>query len=858
MAKILRKYTTIPSHLYVERNADSQIRQIIDDMDRPGYVLVARQMGKTNLLFNAKRELQSNSTIITYIDLSNVFDNERDCYRNIIDSILDSNLDDFNGVAKEIENERLVKNLPPHKEHIHELRKILNSHIGKIVIILDEIDALRTAHYSDKIFAQIRSNYFVRTNYPEFENLTYILSGVIEPTELIKDRNKSPFNIGEKIYLDDFTFEEHLEFISKSKLNISKEIIQEIYDWTSGNPRLTFDICSEVEDFLSKNEEINKSNIKEIVDKKYLTNFDVAPVDHIRELVTNNATIRNAISNIRKSGNGISSEIKSKLYLFGIINSDFNNISIKNKIIDLSLTEDWLKSVERQAKSLFEIGSDAIMKGFDVEGGIETLKEYLDSDLNIPNAQRQLSIYYIGYGYHSLYRFKESNKYLLQQIISCDISTDLHYRQKLFIGLNYLSLKVYDEGEKYLNEIINEYKDSPPYLNALLNLSKSLLEKGFEENKERSKELLQAIIRDADKVELDESDRLTINEFKTLAYYYLAEINSNDAKIKEALDLIEDSLKFADKPYIPELLFSKYILQDENNKDLIENIYEFISTNHIKFAQYTSEISFTERNLKNYLRTAFEIGAEQTFNNLFDYALSNLFDLKKRDYELYFDIAESSFNKQTSISFYKKVLELKDEIEDRKLIYYTYRHLAINHFEEPKSFEDYFDEYIILFKEYEIIPDTQDVTSFATGIRFYSDRNRINKGLELCNLIESKLDNKLEFESIIIYYWYCNLFYTIQNKEQAITYADKTIQIIKKYEDKQNKWSFLDEKGIKLIFEQVTQIKYSSITRKPIISSKQFGRNEKVKVRYLDGKEKTDKYKKLEADILAERCKVIE
>lgn len=858
MGKILRKYTTIPSHLYVERNADSQIRQIIDEMDRPGYILVARQMGKTNLLFNAKRQLQNSSTIITYIDLSNVFDNERDCYRNIIDTIIDSNLDAFNGASKEIENGRVASNLPPHKEHILELRKLLNSLEGKIVIILDEIDALRTAHYSDKIFAQIRSNYFARTTYPEFENLTYILSGVIEPTELIKDRNKSPFNIGEKIYLDDFTFDEHLEFISKSKLDISQEIIQEIYDWTSGNPRLTFDICAEVEDLLAKNGEINKTNIKEIIEKKYLTTFDVAPVDHIRELVTNNATIRNAISNIRKSGNGISSEIKSKLYLFGIINSDFNNLSIKNKIVDLSLSDDWLKSVDRQAKSLFELGSDAIMKGFDVEGGIETLKEYLDSDLNIPNAQRQLSIYYIGYGYHSLYRFKESNKYLLQQIISCDISTDLHYRQKLFIGLNYISLKEYDEGEKFLNEIINEYKDSPPYLNALLNLSKSLIDKGFEEHKERSKELLQAIIRDADKVELDESDRLTINEFKTLAFYYLAEINSKDSKTQEALDLIEDSLKVADKPYIPELLFSKYILQDKEDRDLIENIYEFISTNHIKFVPYTSEISFTERNLKNYLRTAYEIGAELTFSNLFDYSLANLFDSKKKNYELYFDIAESSYEKQTSISFYKKVLELKDEIEDRKLIYYTYRHLAINHFEEVNLFKEYFDEYITLFKEYEVIPDIQDVSSFATGIRFYSDRNNINKGLDLCNLIESKLGDKLEFESIIIYYWYCNLYYTIQNKGQAINYADKTIQIIKKYKDKQNQWSFLDEKGIKLVLEQVTQIKHSSITRKPIVSIKQFGRNEKVKVRYLNGKEKTDKYKKLEADILAERCKVIE
>jgi len=57
MNKILKKYTTIPEHLYVKRAADKQLEEIINDMQRPGYVLVARQMGKTNLLFHAKRTL---------------------------------------------------------------------------------------------------------------------------------------------------------------------------------------------------------------------------------------------------------------------------------------------------------------------------------------------------------------------------------------------------------------------------------------------------------------------------------------------------------------------------------------------------------------------------------------------------------------------------------------------------------------------------------------------------------------------------------------------------------------------------------------------------------------------------------
>ena len=40
-AKALRATTIIPDHLYVDRDADRQLEAIIDDMGRPGYVLVA-------------------------------------------------------------------------------------------------------------------------------------------------------------------------------------------------------------------------------------------------------------------------------------------------------------------------------------------------------------------------------------------------------------------------------------------------------------------------------------------------------------------------------------------------------------------------------------------------------------------------------------------------------------------------------------------------------------------------------------------------------------------------------------------------------------------------------------------------
>ena len=90
---------------------------------------------------------------------------------------------------------------------------------------------------------------------------------------------------------------------------------------------------------------------------------------------------------------------------------------------------------------------------------------------------------------------------------------------------------------------------------------------------------------------------------------------------------------------------------------------------------------------------------------------------------------------------------------------------------------------------------------------------------------------------------------------KSTVYANKTLNLIGK--SKKERTSFIDKKGLKTISEQMTQIKSSSIERKPFIRGKKHGRNDKITVKYLDGKIKETKYKKIEADLLLDRCKII-
>ncbi len=352
----LKPCTIIPSELYVEREADRQLARILNDMGRPGYVLVARQMGKTNLLLNARRSMAGGPDKFVYLDVSNFVPDLRAFFRAVIDTCLDSFPGAFDDAASKIEFRRnSARLLLEHKEHELELRDVLQASGGRIIICLDEIDALTKTGYSDQVFSLIRSIYFSgRTNFSEFSKLTYVLSGVAEPTEIIKNRSISPFNIGEKIYLEDFKWEEFCSFLRKAGLDIKEDVARHIYAWTMGNPRMTWDLCSAVE---RVDGELTTNLVDELVDKLYLSTFDLPPVDHIRTLAQTDKEVRSAVMEIHYGKvDSISDQIKNRLYLSGIISAPVPSapVRIKNRIIEAALSEKWIEDIERNEQSTLD------------------------------------------------------------------------------------------------------------------------------------------------------------------------------------------------------------------------------------------------------------------------------------------------------------------------------------------------------------------------------------------------------------------------------------------------------------------------------------------------------------------------
>ena len=116
-----------------------------------------------------------------------------------------------------------------------------------IVIFVDEIDSTRSLSFSvDEFFAAMRVFYNQRVQDPVYGRITFCLVGSALPSDLIQDRRTSPFNIGERIELRDFTEEEVQPLAEGLNRPHAPALLKRVFYWTNGHPYLTQSLCAEI------------------------------------------------------------------------------------------------------------------------------------------------------------------------------------------------------------------------------------------------------------------------------------------------------------------------------------------------------------------------------------------------------------------------------------------------------------------------------------------------------------------------------------------------------------------------------------------------------------------------------------
>lgn len=865
MDKILKPYTIIPSHLYVKRDADRQLLNIIEDMGRPGYVLVSRQMGKTNLLLNAKREAETPNDIFVYIDLSNPFNSAKECFENIIDTILDIKSETLEEVASEImKNRSNASDVPAHKQHISELRKIIQVISGKLVIILDEIDALTKTAYSDRIFSQIRSNYFTRVNFPELERLTYILSGVAEPSEIIKDSKISPFNIGQKIFLNDFDFDEFLIFAKNAKLNLSKELLTHIYSWTNGNPRITWDVCSEIEN--TQLSEVTPELVDEIIRKLYLTSYDKPPIDNIRELIKADSELRNAIVEIEyKKGKTVSDRIKSKLYLAGIINYSNEDIKIKNEVINKAINLDWITSINEEEKGLVKIALEHFEKG-EFAQCLNSFKRFLQGNA-FPISEGSLYYYYMGYSAYRISLLDEALEHLENTDFDEEDETRMFYLSHNLKGLLHLYLGDYEMSLKNYKIVLSREKKDEIYARALVNFGSASLQSDNEAHIKDAKAIFTEIV-DGNSIDSSKVDVNFLNEVKSISLYNLALIAKMKGDVERTISYYKQAVSIAPTTLKPKIILSYIsVLESQNDKaELLQVLVNLIDSAEINLEDIDLDkpMNFHYEQFKEVVVQIIAVDNDELYKKAkLILRTHGSKCLAENLYEIAIYCINENLGIKTAIKILDEIYENRDNLDyaaDKDILFKSLKLLSF--FSSSKDNLKVVSEYIQLFQNYrsESI-DFIDIENFAHYIYLLIENKEYDKALKHVELIKSyKRETSEQFliNFLVIHNLELNIHISQSNELKSKATAEQIIEMANDSKIVKHKSSLLGKDGLSVIRANAENIlKPVSSLKHPMIRERKIGRNEKITVRYSSGKTKRAKYKYLKPEIESGECIII-
>jgi WD40 repeat protein len=232
---------------YVERKAD---RDLIEAL-RVGkfcYVFNCRQMGKSSLRVRAMHRLQAEGMSCASIDLTSLGSDVslQQWYSGIITQLfLGFNLTGKLNLKAWL---REREELPPVQKLGQFIEEVLlvNCQGKKILIFIDEIDKVLSLNFSlDDFFALIRFCYNQRAENPQYNRLSFALFGVATPSDLIREKTQTSFNIGVAIELTGFT-EEEVQPLEQGLNNIADRphvVLQEVLHWTGGQPFLVQKLC---------------------------------------------------------------------------------------------------------------------------------------------------------------------------------------------------------------------------------------------------------------------------------------------------------------------------------------------------------------------------------------------------------------------------------------------------------------------------------------------------------------------------------------------------------------------------------------------------------------------------------------
>jgi DNA-binding winged helix-turn-helix (wHTH) protein len=228
------------SNFYIERQTDGEFHHALARHDSIVLVKGARQVGKTSLLARGMQQRREAGAAVVLTDLQHLTATSLETVEKLFLTLAELIADQLELAV--VPHQRWDTFLGPSSNFQRFVRReVLEQMPSSLVWGIDEVDRLFSFDYASEVFGLFRSWHNLRALDPAgpWQRLTLAFAYATEAHLFITDLNQSPFNVGTRLTLDDFTADQVAELNCRYGEPLrSQDEVTRFYGLIGGHPYL--------------------------------------------------------------------------------------------------------------------------------------------------------------------------------------------------------------------------------------------------------------------------------------------------------------------------------------------------------------------------------------------------------------------------------------------------------------------------------------------------------------------------------------------------------------------------------------------------------------------------------------------